>query len=186
MVNDLMDAAKLGSGHIELQVADIDGDEIAAQVIRHLTPLAEEEGLVLFTDLRASKECRADPQRLRQILVNLVSNALKYTHEGSVLVRSRTSAGQVFFDVTDTGAGVSAADMPLLFRPFEQTQVGRSRLDSTGLGLPVSLGLAEAMGGTIEVQSEGEGKGSTFRLVLERANGAESELCLASLPALAA
>ncbi len=186
MVNDLMDTARLGSGHIELQVADIDGDEIAAGVIRHLTPLAEEEGLVLFTDLRAAKDCRADPARLRQILVNLVSNAIKYTDEGSVIVRSRAAIDRVVYEVIDTGAGISAADKPLLFRPFEQTEAGRGRLDSTGLGLPVSLGLAQAMGGTIEVESSGAGLGSTFRLVLQRASGAESELCLASLPALAA
>ena len=186
IVNDLMDAAKLGSGRVELQVSDVDGDELAAEVGRHLAPLAEEQGLVLFTDLTAEDSVRADSKRMRQILVNLVSNAIKYTDEGSVLLRSAVVGDQVHYEVVDTGAGISKDDMPVLFRLFEQTDIGKHRIDSTGFGLPVSLGLAEAMGGTIEVESDGPGFGSLFRLVLQRGSGAEEELFLASLPAIAA
>ncbi len=187
IVNDLLDTAKLGSGKIELSLGSVDGDEVAIGVVRHLTPLAEEEGLLLFTDLQAGVECRADGMRLRQILVNLVSNALKYTDEGSVIVRSYRDGERLVYEVEDTGAGIAAEDFPRLFRPFEQTSAGKSRLDSTGLGLPVSLGLAQAMGGSIEVISDGIGKGSIFRLVLLPGDGSDvEELCLATLPALAA
>ncbi len=187
IVNDLMDTAKLGSGNIELQVTDVEGDDVARSVVRHLGPLAEEERLLLFTDLRADIPCRADEQRLRQVLVNLVSNAIKYTDEGSVLVRSRQDGDWVVYEVEDTGAGIGPDDFGRLFRPFEQTDVGRHRLDSTGLGLPVSLGLAEAMGGTIEVESDGLGRGSLFRLLLPvGGTGAGEELRLASLTSMAA
>ncbi len=186
IVNDLLDTAKLGSGKIELSLGDVDGDEVAQAVVRHLTPLAEEEGLILFTDFKAAVPCRADELRLRQVLVNLVSNALKYTAEGSVKVRSYATPESVVYEVEDTGVGIAPKDFALLFRPFEQTAAGRGRLDSTGLGLPVSLGLAEAMGGTIEVESDGVGRGSLFRLVLQHGGGTEAELCLATLPALAA
>jgi signal transduction histidine kinase len=186
IVNDLMDAAKLGSGRVELQVGDVDGDEVAAEVARHLAPLAEEQGLILFTDLRAGELSRADSKRLRQILVNLVSNAVKYTDEGSVMVRSLVAGDKVHYEVVDTGAGVAEQDMPVLFRLFEQTDVGKQRTDSTGFGLPVSLGLAEAMGGTIAVESGGPGQGTLFRLVLQRGSGADEELFMASLPAIAA
>ncbi len=187
IVNDLLNTAKLGSGKIELQVGDVDGDAVAQSVIRHLTPLAEEEGLVMYTDLRADATCRADELRLRQVLINLVSNALKYTEEGSVFVRSYTTSEAIVYEIEDTGVGIAPADFALLFRPFEQTTAGKSRLDSTGLGLPVSLGLAQAMGGEIEVESDGVGRGSLFRLRLQRGGmGSESELCLATLPAMAA
>ncbi len=187
IVNDLLDTAKLGSGKIELQLGDVDGDEVARAVVRHLTPLAEEEGLLLFTDFQAAAPCRADELRLRQVLVNLVSNALKYTDEGSVLVRSYTTPDAVVYEVEDTGVGIAPQDFALLFRPFEQTAAGRDRLDSTGLGLPVSLGLAQAMGGAIEVESDGVGRGSVFRLTLPHGGAGDGvELCLATLPALAA
>ncbi len=151
VVNDLLDAAKLGSGKIELSVADVDGDEVAQAVVRHLTPLAEEEKLTLFTDFKAAVPCRADELRLRQILVNLVSNALKYTDEGSVQVRSFATPDAVVYEVEDTGAGIAPQDFALLFRPFEQTAAG-----------------------------------SLFRLVLRHGGGGDAELCLATLPALAA
>jgi signal transduction histidine kinase len=186
ILNDLLDAAKMESGRIELMVDDVDGDAITDEVVRHLSPLADEERLDLSTDLRAGVPVRADEQRFRQIMINLVSNALKYTAEGSVNVRSYKAGELIVYEVTDTGYGISADDMPKVFTPFEQTDAAKERIDSTGLGLPVSLGMAQAMGGTIQADSLGPGHGSTFRLVLNVGTGEETELKMASLPQLLA
>jgi signal transduction histidine kinase len=184
IINDLMDATKMEAGRIELMVADVDGDAVAAQVIRHLAPLADEERLDLVTELRAGVPVRADEQRFRQILINLVSNALKYTAEGVVKIRSYQAGDLVVYEIADTGAGISPDDMPKVFTAFEQTDVAKGRVDSTGLGLPVSLGMAQAMGGTIQADSLGAGHGSTFRLVLNAGTGEETELKMATLPQL--
>ena len=186
IVNDLQDATKLEAGAIEIQVDDIDGDEIVESAVSHMRALAEEKGIELSTELTSKTLIRADPHRFRQIVVNLVSNALKYTDTGWVKVRSFVIGDNVVFEVQDSGAGISEDDMPRVFTAFEQTEAARGRTDSTGLGLPVSLGMAEAMGGRITATSSGRGHGSTFRLVLEAGSGEEPQLRMASLSGLAA
>jgi len=186
MVNDLLDAARMDSGKIDLEVVDVDIEDMIREVTRHMSPLVAEKRLELDLDLQAGIGCRADPQRLRQILVNLLSNAIKYTDRGSIWIRSRTVARRVFVEVQDTGVGIDPEDVPAVFTPFEQTRVAQQRVDSTGLGLPVSLGLAQAMGGTIEFHSDGPGKGSTFTLMLPAATGDAPEPRVATLPTLAA
>jgi signal transduction histidine kinase len=186
IVNDLLDTAKLEAGRIELVLQDFDSDAMVAEAISHLRPLAEEKGLVVVAELGARVPSRGDVRRARQILVNLVSNAIKYTNQGSVTVRTFPIADRIVFEVSDTGVGIAPEDMRRLFAPFEQTSAGRARSDSTGLGLVVSLGLAEAMGGTIQADSLGVGAGSTFRLVLRRGTGAENQITLATLPRFAA
>ncbi len=186
ILNDLQDATKLEAGAIEMQVEDIDGDEIVQSAVTHMRALAEEKGLELMLDLQAHSKVRADPHRFRQIVVNLVSNALKYTDEGWVKVRSYTVNDFVVIEVQDSGAGISEEDMPKVFAAYEQTDVARGRTDSTGLGLPVSLGMAEAMGGRISATSEGPDHGSTFRLVLHEGRGEAAELRMATLAGLAA
>jgi len=184
ILNDLMDTTKMEAGRVELMVADVDGDDIAQQIVRHMAPLADEHRLELTTELRAGVPVRADEQRFRQIMINLLSNALKYTTDGAVNVKSYRAGDLVVYEIADTGAGISPADMPKVFTAFEQTDAAKGRVDSTGLGLPVSLGMAQAMGGTIQADSLGEGHGSTFRLVLNAGTGEETELKMASLPQL--
>jgi signal transduction histidine kinase len=186
IVGDLLDAAKLENGSIELQVDDVAGDAVAAEVLHHLSPLIEGRHLRVRTNFDAPKTCRADEQRLRQILTNLLSNAIKYTPAGVIEVNSYVRGDKVVFEVVDSGLGISKDDMEKVFVPFEQTDAGKSRTDSTGLGLPVALGMAQAMGGTIEAESEGNGKGSTFRLVLPTGSGSGVEVKLAALPVIAA
>ncbi len=184
MVNDLLDAARMDSGKIDIEVVDVDTEQMIKDIARHMGPLADEKHLDMSLDLEPGVECRADPQRLRQILINLLSNAVKYTDEGGIWIRTRSVARKVFVEVQDTGAGIAPEDVPAVFTPFEQTTVAQQRVDSTGLGLPISLGLAQAMGGTIEFHSEGPGKGSTFTLILPAATGEEAEPRVATLPTL--
>lgn len=186
VITDLLDAAKLENGSIEIQISDVDGDDIAAEVLRHLDPLIQGKHLTVKTNLKAATPCRADEQRLRQILTNLVSNSIKYTPAGIISVNSYVRGDAVIYEVVDTGLGISKDDMTKIFTPFEQTDAGRARTDSTGLGLPIALGMAQAMDGTIEAESGGVGKGSTFRLVLPVGSGRDAEIKLASLPVVAA
>ncbi|VAV92017.1 hypothetical protein MNBD_ACTINO02-1730 [hydrothermal vent metagenome] len=186
IVGDLLDAAKLENGSIELQVDDVVGDVIAAEVLSHLSPLIEGRHLRVRENFDAHVTCRADPQRLRQILTNLLSNAIKYTPVGVIDVNTYVRGDSVVFEVVDSGLGISKDDMEKVFLPFAQTEAGRSRTDSTGLGLTVALGMAQAMGGTIEAESEGSGRGSTFRLVLPTGSGSGVEVKLAALPMIAA
>lgn len=186
IVNDLLDAAKLEAGKIELTVCDLAGDEVLAKVVDHLSPLAAEKGLALGFQTGDTGIWRADPVRVRQILVNLISNAIKYTERGGIEVTSYTKGPHVFVDVVDTGAGIADEDLAAVFTPFEQTAVAQRRTDSTGLGLPISLGLAQAMDGTIEFHSAGPGRGSTFTLSLPLGTGAATEARVATLPAAVA
>ena len=184
MINDLLDAAKLDAGKIEMEVDDIEGDDLVTEVVRHMLPLADEKRLALETDLRAPGPWRVDRERLRQILINLISNAIKYTETGEIVVRSRLTGGFVSVSVEDTGLGISTEDTAAVFTPFEQTTAAQQRIDSTGLGLPVSLGLAEAMDGTITFHSAGAGCGSTFTLTVPRGTGSDAEARFATLPSL--
>lgn len=136
IVNDLQDATKLEAGAFEIQVADIDGDEIAEGAVSHMMALADEAGLELTLELHAASPVRADPHRFWQILINLVFNALKYTAEGWVRVRSYQVGNHVVYEVQDSGAGILAEDMPKVFTAFEKTTVAMGRADSTGLASP--------------------------------------------------
>jgi signal transduction histidine kinase len=108
-----------------------------------------------------------DPGKVRQILVNLIGNAIKFTHAGGVIdIELQTEADHVRFLVRDGGPGIPRADFDRIFEPFTQLSSSRARLpEGTGLGLAISRMLADALGGTVEVTSE-EGVGSTFTLRL--------------------
>ena len=102
-----------------------------------------------------------DRRRLRQILLNLVSNAAKFTDEGSVTLSVKIRREDVLFAVIDTGPGIAAEDQTLIFEPFKQTEHGLQHAGGTGLGLPISKRLAEAHGGRLWVESE-PGEGAAF------------------------
>ena len=109
---------------------------------------------------------RADPTRLRQVLINLVGNAIKYNRPGGeVRVDCSRTGPQVHVAVVDTGVGIASADLPRLFQPFERLSHGRSTIEGTGVGLAVTRGLVDLMHGSIAVDST-PGVGSTFRVVL--------------------
>jgi two-component system CheB/CheR fusion protein len=141
-----------------------------AEVLELLKPAADGKGLVLTMDHdpSAPEQIWTDALRLQQILVNLVSNAIKYTETGGVIIRVRNArsgaAGRVLrFDVIDTGRGLSPEALAGLFQPFRHGNEGPY---GAGLGLAISRKLAELLGGTIEVQST-PGRGSTFRLLVD-------------------
>jgi signal transduction histidine kinase len=164
MVNQLLDLSRSDAGRLNLAVAPVDLAEVVEQVRQDVAPQAAGKAIELRIEVPAAlPRIRGDKERVRQILLNLVGNAVKFTHAGHVRVTaSRTPAGVIEVMVSDTGEGISAAALPRIFDEFSQ---GDSRLSrrfgGVGLGLAISRKLVEQMGGRIEASST-RGVGSTF------------------------
>jgi PAS domain S-box-containing protein len=174
LINDLLDLAKIEAGRVQLHLEDVDCVALARDVYSTLTPAAEAKGLEFRLRLPPEPTTTAgDYRSLKQILINLANNAIKFTDTGSVtLLLERVpesglnEADTIRFSVTDTGVGISAEDQQRLFHPFGRIEKsGRGRQEGTGLGLHLSLKLAELLGGNITLRST-PGAGSTFTLVL--------------------
>ncbi|MCC6642913.1 MAG: response regulator [Deltaproteobacteria bacterium] len=173
ILNDILDFSKIESGHIELESEPFALHTCVEEALELLAPRAAEKKLELA--LRVGDDVpqwvAGDPTRLRQILVNLVSNAIKFTAHGEVVVtlaaaRPRKGPYQVEVSVRDTGIGIPPDRLDRLFRPFSQVDASTTRrFGGTGLGLAISRRLAELMGGGLHVESE-PGVGSVFRVSL--------------------
>jgi two-component system phosphate regulon sensor histidine kinase PhoR len=168
LVTDLLDLSKLESGRIELRLARVDLNEIVADVLAALQPVADREGQRLLN--RTSGEALpliADHERVEQIITNLVSNAIQYTPEGGeIAVRTWREGGDVYLAVTDNGVGISTVDLQHLFDKFYQgVNALTHKRGGSGLGLTIVKYLAELHGGSVSVQSK-LGAGSTFTIRL--------------------
>jgi PAS domain S-box-containing protein len=173
IINDILDLSKVEAGKIEVESIPCAPAQVVADAVRLMRVQSEPKGLALtvkfLTPIPAT--IRTDPARLRQILINLVGNAIKFTRQGGVeiLVRLDRREGAeptMRFDVVDTGIGIGAEAIADLFQPFHQVNTSRAReFGGTGLGLAISQRLAEKLGGTISVQSA-PGEGSTFSLTI--------------------
>jgi two-component system sensor histidine kinase/response regulator len=169
IINDILDYSKIESGKLNLENIDFDLRVSMEEVADLLALKAHEKGLEYVASIQPEVPSflYGDPGRLRQILVNLVGNAIKFTDEGEVTIRASlededTTHVTMRFSVSDTGIGVSPRDMGRLFKSFSQVDGSATRkFGGTGLGLAISRQLAELMGGRIGVKSK-EGKGSTF------------------------
>ena len=168
LVNDLLESAKLDSGAIKLDLAPVEAGPLLDEISESMRALALEKGITLEHAVAADlPKVNADRQKLRRALVNLVSNALKFTGRGGrVRVTAAREGALVRFTVTDDGVGISAEDLPRLFDKYEQ---GRSRATrsekGTGLGLYITRQLVELHGGEIRAESQ-PGKGSTFSFTI--------------------
>ncbi len=171
LVNDALDLARIEAGRLELQNQPLDLQQLLEDVRGLMQPLAQRRGLAFELDNAAPARTRVngDVLRLRQILLNLLGNAIKFTSEGSVGLRVAVDEGGkgIRFDVVDTGPGINAEQRKRLFRRFEQADGARTaaRYGGSGLGLAICHELAGAMGGNIEVEST-PGKGSCFSVAL--------------------
>jgi signal transduction histidine kinase/CheY-like chemotaxis protein len=174
LINDVLDMSKIEAGKMQLEISDIDLQDHCAKLIKIWSPRAVERGLrlTLEVDPDLPPFIRTDGLRLTQILFNLVSNAVKFTAEGGVIIQVSAVAGsapdapRLSFAVRDTGPGMAPEVVKRLFRSFEQADASAARkFGGTGLGLAISRRLAEMMGGDLTVESE-LGRGSTFRLEL--------------------
>ena len=167
LIDDLLALARSEAGKEELRVADADIARIARDVSGILTTQADAKGLTLRLDgLDGEAPLRTDPGKVRQILMNLAGNAIKYTRDGEVAVRvSATGEGGAVVTVTDTGPGIAPEDRERIFEPFAQLNATGGVAGGTGLGLAIARRLARLLGGDIELESE-VGGGSTFTLRL--------------------
>ena len=167
IIDDILDFSKIEAGKLALESLPIDLEILAGDVADLLATRAASAGLALVIDIdpAAPRRITGDPARLRQVLVNLVGNAIKFTKTGHVVIRiGPLRDGVIELAVTDTGIGLTAEQRARLFRPFEQAEAGTARqYGGTGLGLAICRRLVELMGGTIGVDSV-PGAGSTFWL----------------------
>jgi PAS domain S-box-containing protein len=180
IINDILDMSKIETGNLELENVDFSLRKILSGVCAMLEPRTREKGVAFSLDVDDCLEdwYRGDPLRLGQVLMNLATNAVKFTESGRVelMVRpiERTSVGSLLeFSVRDTGIGMTPEQLSRLFRPFSQADASTTRrYGGTGLGLRISKRLVELMGGVIRVESE-PGRGSRFFFTarLERTTG---------------
>jgi len=177
IINDILDFSKIEAGKLDLEIIDFRLRTCLEDVGELLAQRAQEKHLELAILVHADvpNQVRGDPGRLRQVLINLVSNAIKFTERGEVLVRvglldPGSAAEKLKFEVIDTGIGIPAEHQARLFQPFCQADASTTRrYGGTGLGLAICRQLVEAMGGEIRLQSQpGAGSAFTFLLPLER------------------
>lgn len=168
LIDDILDFSRIEARKINIDAVAFDLRACVNEVVRIFALAAQEKNLVLDTEVAPEVPERVigDPKRLGQILVNLVGNAVKFTHAGEIHVGVRTAGEALEFRVTDTGIGIPSEKQPRLFERFSQVDSSLTRrYGGSGLGLAISKGLVELMGGNISVQSEA-GKGSCFRFTL--------------------
>ena len=188
LVNDILDFSKMEAGAMVVESIDFRPREVIARAADVLAPQARAKGLTVQTSVDPALDTalRGDPARLRQILLNLISNAVKFTETGEVevgaAVAERDGATVVRYWVRDTGIGLSPRAKQRLFLPFEQADGSTTRkYGGTGLGLAISKQLVELMAGEFGVESI-EGQGSTFWFTLPLLPGSEARLLQSALP----
>ncbi|MBL8832737.1 MAG: response regulator [Rhodospirillales bacterium] len=181
IIDDILDFSKIEAGKLDLERIEISPRTIVESVVETLAPQARRKGLELTSriDPRVPATVQGDPVRLRQILFNLVGNAIKFTEDGEVAVAVRpveaAAPGTLGFFVRDTGIGLDAEAVGRLFRPFSQADTSTTRrFGGTGLGLSISTRLVELMGGRLTVDSA-PGRGSTFSFSIAFGNATATD-----------
>lgn len=175
LINDVLDISKIEAGQLTIHVVNTNVNDLIDEVMVSLIPIAEKKGLTLSSNIAENLNIvMIDSRRLKQLLINLINNAIKFTQKGTVdltaslqfdkhELEAKTS---LKFCISDTGIGIKDEDIHQLFQPFHQIDSGLSRLhDGTGLGLAICKKLVNLMGGTIAVKSEW-GKGSEFTVTI--------------------
>jgi PAS domain S-box-containing protein len=172
LINDILDLSKVESGRLEVEEAWVEAHRIIHEVLQVLSIKAQEKGITLNFKAQTPlpQRIKTDPTRFRQIIFNLVGNAIKFTEKGSVTLTCRfekTGAGpRLISEITDTGIGIPQDKIEAVFDPFTQADSAvNRRFGGTGLGLSISREFARALGGDISAESR-HGKGSTFTVML--------------------
>lgn len=189
VINDILDMVKIEAGHITLDEKDFDLYRLLDNLKKMFQLQAEKKGLQLFFDHSCDvpQYVRTDEVKLRQVLINLLNNAIKFTQEGVVAMRvarthkvfKNSDICQLHFEIEDTGPGIVAEELDSLFEPFEQTKTGQQAQEGSGLGLAISRQFVQLMGGEINVNSE-VGQSTIFQfdiqvVVSAITNGSEVE-----------
>jgi PAS domain S-box-containing protein len=169
LINDILEMSKIEAGKLTIDSSTFDLYQLLSDLAKMFRVKAEQKGLYLaFEGMeQMPKYIKTDESKLRQVLVNLLGNAVKFTQKGSVYFRINSMEVDIneqllSFEIEDTGIGIKEKDFNKLFKPFEQTDLGRKQIDGTGLGLAISKKYINLMGGDITLKSQ-LGKGSTFK-----------------------
>jgi len=188
LINDVLEISKIEAGRVATNPITFDLHQLVADLETMFRVRTDAKGLRLEVSLSPAvpRSLHGDEGRLRQVLINVLGNAVKFTHAGSIDMRVsiREGDGQkltLLVDVEDTGVGIASDDLARVFLPFEQTAAGRQAEDGTGLGLAISREYARIMGGDLTAASE-LGRGSVFRLAVQAARGAPEGLAQAGPP----
>jgi PAS domain S-box-containing protein len=165
LIDDLLDVTRVAAGKLEIRPETVSLLVVLDDAVETFAAEAEAGGVELVREPGEDAWLRADPARLRQVIGNIVHNAVKFTPRGGrvTLRRAEAPAGRVAIEIADTGSGIDPGDISRIFRPFEQASRGKAGL---GLGLSISRNLVEAHGGKLSAESRGEGEGSVFRIEL--------------------
>jgi len=182
VVNDILDFSRLEAGRLSIEKVDFELPKLLNYCVKAVRPAAQDKGLALNCEIdkELPRWAKGDPLRLRQILLNLLGNAVKFTAQGSISLKAAKVAqpdGQMkaLFRVSDTGSGIPKRMLPGLFKRFSQTEISTCRMfGGSGLGLSICRQLAELMGGSIWAESQ-EGKGSVFSFTASLCEGSEEK-----------
>jgi signal transduction histidine kinase len=167
VVDDILTFSGLEAGWEDVHPQPVDFAELVRDVGARIQPLAERKGLSLRVEPpEAPCPGQTDAQKVRQVLLNLLTNAIKFTDEGGIVFDAAVEGEEIVFRVSDTGIGISAAHLPQIWEPFRQVEPSHTRtVGGTGLGLSLARRLTTLMGGEVGVEST-EGEGSTFTVRL--------------------
>jgi two-component system cell cycle sensor histidine kinase PleC len=171
LINDILDMSKIEAGKMTLRIDAVALQDVAADALRLVRNRAESAGLTLELEFPELPEVEADYRALKQVLLNLLSNAIKFTPRGGrITIHAEPLGERVRMGVTDTGIGISAADLERLARPFEQVESQHAKTQQgTGLGLALSKALVEMHGGLLELKSSpGQGTTASFSLPIRQ------------------
>ncbi len=169
LLNDILDLSRIEAGEVTIEAIDFDLHQLLEECVSCLSHNAESKGIALKLTLtdQLPRWVNGDPHRLRQVLFNLIGNAIKFTHQGDVELKGeRERDGWLLFTVRDSGIGIARERLEKIFAPFVQADASTTReYGGSGLGLAITQRFSEMMGGTIEVDSE-PGEGTTFQISL--------------------
>jgi signal transduction histidine kinase len=168
LINDVLNLSRIEAGHVNYRVERVVVSEVVESVMPMVEPQIAAKSLRLETAVPPRIEARGDSEKVQQIMLNLLTNAIKFTPQGgSICVEASADATSVFLRVIDTGVGIPAEMIEKVFEPFIQVDASRSRAaEGTGLGLAISRDLARGMGGDLSGSSSSIGSGSRFELRL--------------------
>lgn len=167
LINDVLDISKIESGSLSLLVeADVDVKALIEKAASTGRALLEEKPIEIQVSIAPDlSPIMGDKQRLLQVLLNIVSNACKFTEQGQISIRAHQQEDQVYISVEDTGPGIPLHEHAAVFESFKQTETGLRKGSGTGLGMPISKHLVEAHGGHLLLKSE-PGQGTTMTVIL--------------------
>jgi signal transduction histidine kinase len=167
LINDILDISKIEAGKVDLSLEEFSLDDLVREVFETLSPTANQKGLELLTEVPEGITLFSDRRRVKQVLVNLGGNAVKFTDQGSVKIAARVPGDDnLEIRVIDAGIGIKKEDMDKLFVPFQQIDGSLTkRHEGTGLGLHLTKKLTDLLGGDISAKSE-YGRGSEFTFTM--------------------